>query len=281
MRISTSIYAIEAALGQECFSKILEAYSKNVDHQTDVANLGWHWILTELDSPLPKSAYGLKSDPVQHLAIGLSRGHYALCLSIKPETGRVWLSPTFPGSIAPVEVALAMRKRAMPNVGSKWTGLMVDIFMPMHQKHPGLAEHAIVGGVQDVHSNIFCFISDRPDPMLAPLWHIYRFHPARRVAQALLSVVDRVGQKDFRSTLVGQDLTLRDYSGKKLDDDQLLASLAGVRKFVWRTDQGTETSNIPLNARKFKLGEDLGAHECKSMPAKAFIGALDSFLKKG
>lgn len=279
MRVATSVYAIQSALGKEHYEVFIETYEASTGRSaTD--GVSWHWVLNELDAPMPKSASGLlRIDPVQHLAIGLSRGHYDLRLNAKPEIGRVWVSEVLSGSIAPVEVALAVQKRSAPSVGSKWGGLCVEIFMPMHQKHPGLAEHAVVGGIRSEDGAIYCFVSDRPDPLLAPMWHIYRFHPTRRTAQALLSVVDRIGQKDFRSTNCGQELVFRDYAGVKLTDDDLLASFAGVKKFVWKTDVGSVPSAIPTNARRFKLGEELCSHESKSMPASALIGALGSVMK--
>lgn len=279
MRVATSVYSIQSALGKEQYESFIATYEASTGRSaTD--GVSWHWVLNELDVPMPKSASGLlRMDPVQHLAIGLSRGHYDLRLNAKPEVGRVWVSDVLPGSIAPVEVALSVQKRSAPSVGSKWTGLSVEIFMPMHQKHPGLAEHAIVGGIRSEDGAIYCFVSDRPDPLLAPMWHIYRFHPTRRTAQALLSVVDRIGQKDFRSTNCGQELVFRDYVGIKLNDDELQASFAGVKKFVWKTDVGSVPGAIPTNARKFKLGEELCSHESKSMPASALIGALGAVMK--
>ena len=279
MRVATSVYAIESALGKEQYKILIETYKASTGRSA-IDGVGWHWVLNELEAPMPKSASGvLKVNPVQHLAIGLSRGHYELRLNARPEIGRVWVSDVLPRSIAPVEVALAVKKRLVPSAGNKWGGVCVEIFMPMHQKHPGLAEHAVVGGIRSNDGIVYCFVSDRPDPFLAPIWHIYRFHPSRRTAQALLSIVDRVGQKDFRSTNCGQDLVLRDYAGVKLTDDELVASFAGVSKFVWKTDVGSIPGAIPSNARKFKLGEELSSHESKSIPASALIGALGSVMK--
>ena len=65
MRIATSIYGIEAALGKH-FSEIAEAYAADMGKELDRDKLGWHWVLSELDVPMPRSAAMLlKSDPGQ------------------------------------------------------------------------------------------------------------------------------------------------------------------------------------------------------------------------
>lgn len=280
MRVPTSIYSVEATLGKDQFEKIAESYANEVGKPLEGDKMGWHWVLGELDAPMPKTAAMLiKSDPMQHLAIGLSRGKYDLRLNAKPESGKVWVSQVLPGSVAPTEVAVALKKRAAPSVGNKWTGLTVELYMPMHQKHPGLAEHALIGGVRTGDGDVLCFLSDRPDPLSATVWHIFRFHPSKRVAQALLNLVDKNGQRDFRSTLPGQELQLRDCSGVKMTSEELYAALKGVKKFVWKTDAEV-ASNIPQNARKFKLGEELSTHEAKSMPIEAFLGGLSALMKQ-
>lgn len=280
MRVTTSVYSIQAALG-DLWPSFCETFEKENGREITSCNWGWHWILGELDVPMPKSAAALaKSDPCQHLAIGLSRGKYDLKLTGKPEAGRVWVSGVLPGSVAPMEVALALKKRATPVIGDKWAGVMVDLYMPMHQKHPGLAEHAVVGGLRRETGQVVCFLSDRPDPNAAPFWQVYEFHPSRRVAQALLTMVDRAGQKDFRMTGIGQELAVREFSGVKLSDDEILAALSGVKKFVWKTDPGTQPVQVPPNARKFKLGEELSLHESQNMPAEALIGALGDMLRR-
>lgn len=279
MRVPTSVYSVEAALGQAQFQEMSERYALDVGKPLDGQKMGWHWQLCELDEPMPKSAAVLlKSDPMQHLAICLSRGRYGLRLSAKPEIGKVWVSGFLPGSIAPAEVATALQRRAAPS-GGKWPGLMVELYMPMHQKHPGLAEHAIVGALRSSVGEVFCFLSDRPDPLVAPLWHIFRLHPAKRVAQAMLNVVDKMGQKDFRSTRAGQDLSLRDCAGVRLSEDEIREALQGVKRFVWKTDD-LPASPIPQNARKFKLGQELSVQEAKSMPVAAFLGGLDMLCKR-
>lgn len=281
MRVSTSIYALEAALGPDLFKEISTQYEVDAGKPLVGDKMGWHWVLSELDVTLPRSTTSmLKSDPHQHLAIGLSRGKYELRLNAKPEAGRVWLSPVLPGFVAPKEVGLALQRRSIPTVGGKWQGLMVEIYMPMHQKHPGLAEHAIIGGVRTARGEIVCFVSDRPAPLSATVWHVYRMHPELRIAQAMLTVVDKSGQRDYRSTLIGQDLMLRDFGGAKLSDDELRVALGGVKKYVWKTDATSVAATIPQNARKFKLGEDLCSHEAKSMPVGAFLEALDFMTKK-
>ena len=276
MRVPTSIYSVKVVLGED-FESLANEYAEACGKQLEGDLLGWHWVLNELDIPMPKSAAALlKSDPSQHLAIGLSRGKFELRINVKPEAGKVWVSSVLPGSVAPREVADALKKRAMPS-GSKWNGLLVDIFMPMHQKHPGLAEHAIIGGLQPADGGApVYFISDRPDPLSAPMWHLFKLYPERRVAQALLAVVDKNGQKDFRSTLFGQEMVIRDFCGFKMTDLDIIESLRSVKKFAWRTDPGSSASVIPMNARKFKLGEELSLQECKNIPAAAYLGALDS-----
>jgi hypothetical protein len=281
MRVATSIYALEAALGPDLFNEVSTQYELDTGKVLVGDKLGWHWVLAELDVPVPRStALMVKSDPHQHLAIGLSRGKYELRLNAKPEIGRVWLSKVLPGSIVPKEVGLALQKRAAPAVGGRWQGLTVEVYMPMHQKHPGLAEHAIIGGVKTESGDIVCFVSDRPDPISATVWHVYKMHPDLRIAQAMLSVVDKSGQRDYRSTLVGQDLSLRDFAGVKLSDDEIRTALNGIKKYVWKTDATAAAPGIPQNARKFKLGEELCSHEAKSMPVGAFLEALDFMTKK-
>lgn len=280
MRVPTSVYSVEAALGKAQYEEIAIKYAQDVGKPLEGERMGWHWVLCELDAPMPKSATGLlKSHPIQHLAIGLSRGRYGLRLNAKPEIGKVWVSEFLPGCVAPVEVAKALQRRSAPSAGGKWTGLMIELYMPMHQKHPGLAEHAVIGGVRTVAGDVFCFLSDRPDPLSATLWHIFRMHSAKRVGQAMLNVVDKAGQRDFRCTLVGQELSLRDCLGVKLSESEIRESLLGVKRFVWKTD-AMPASPIPQNARKFKLGEELSAQESKSMPIAAFLGGLDALVNR-
>lgn len=280
MRVPTSIYAVESALG-DFYATISEAYAKESGRALESGKLGWHWVLTENECSAPKSSsVMLKNDPQQYLSIGISRKRYALRLSIKPESGRVWLSDILPGRVVPKEVALAMQRRAAPVVGSKWAGAAVDIYMPMHQKHPGLAEHAIVGAIRTETGEVVCFLSDRPDPMQAPIWQAYALHPDKKVAQALLSIVDREGQRDFRSTYPGQELSLKNFKGERLCDEQIAEALGGVKKFTWKTDSDSSQAPIPQNARRFKLGEELGADECRSIPMDVFIGALDALSSK-
>lgn len=280
MRVPTSIYAVQTALG-DFYQSLSEAYAKESGRALDGGKLGWHWVLTENECSSPKSSsVMLRNDPQQYLSIGISRRRYALRLSVKPETGRVWLSDVLPGRVVPKEVALAMQKRAAPAVGSKWSGAAIDIYMPMHQKHPGLAEHAIVGAIRTDAGEVVCFLSDRPDPMQAPIWQAYALHPEKKVAQALLSVVDRDAQRDFRSTYPGQELRLKNFKGERLCDEGISAALGGVKKFIWKTDSNPSLSPIPQNARRFKLGEELGADESKSIPLDVFIGALDALISK-
>ena len=281
MRIPTSIYSVKAALG-DYFKVLASKYEESSGKSLEEDSLGWHWVLNELDVPMPRSAAALlKSNPVQHLAVCLSHAKYELKINIKPETGKVWVSAALPRSIAPSDVAEALRKRTTPSSSAKWNGVLVDIFMPMHQKHPGLTEHAIVGAinVEGEPSPIY-IISDRPDPLSASMWHLFKFHPERRVAQALLTVMDKNGQKDFRSTLIGQEFLFKDFNGIKMSDMEIIESLQGIKKFAWRTDPGNGVSSIPLNARKFKLGEELSLQESKSIPAAAFVGLLEGLVSK-
>jgi hypothetical protein len=279
MRVATSIYAVEAALG-DYREKLAAAYLEATGRCFDGDKLGLHWVLAESETACAKSPTSLlKSDPCQYLGIGLSRRRFALRLSAKPETGRVWTSDPLPGKIVPAEVAMALQKRAGP-AQAKWRGPMVDIYMPMHQKHPGLAEHAIVGAIRLETGEVVCFVTDRPDPMQASSWHIYKFHPSRRVAQTMLASLEREGQRDFRSTLTGQELQIRGFKGERLSSEEIVAALGGVKKFAWQTDAGSCLAGIPATARRFKLGEELCAQERKAMPSSVLIGALDASLKR-
>lgn len=277
MRITTSYFSAQSYLTTE-FDALWSEFLAHLGKEADPAKVAWHWLLTEKEvNHIPKSWTSMaKTDPRQYLATGLSKGFLRLRLSMKAEHGKVWHSDSLSMKVHPEEVVRAIAKKAAPGSGAKWSGPSVDIFMPMHQKHPGLAEHALLGAFETERGEVVWFLSDRPDPWAAALWHAYELNPAKRLAITRFSVLDRQGQKGFNDTEDGELFEFREFKGRKLSLDELEQALAGVKRFAWRTDAAGGSGSIPLNARKFKLGEEITEQERRATPAEATINALAS-----
>lgn len=275
MRITTSYFSVQSYLKTE-FDTLWANFLIHLGKDADPAKVAWHWLLTEKEvNHIPKSWTSLaKTDPRQYLNIGLSKGFLRMRLSMKAEQGKVWHSEPLMMKVSPDEVVQAIAKKAAPGSGAKWNGPSIDVFMPMHQKHPGLAEHALLGAFETDRGERVWFLSDRPDPWAAAMWHAYELNPAKRLAVTRFSVLDRQGQKLFNDADDGEQFDFREFKGRKLSAEEIETALAGVRRFAWRTDASGGSGVIPLNARKFKLGEEITEHERRATPAEATIIAL-------
>lgn len=276
MRITTSYFCVKSYL-KEDFDNLWNAFATHLGKEPDPEKVLWHWVLTEREvTHTPKSWTSLaKIDPKQYLTVGLQKGFLKLKLSLKADQGKVWHSESFSKILSPEEIVKAIARKSVPG-NSKWNGASIDIYMPMHQKHPGLAEHAILGAYETEHHDIVWFVSDRPDPWSATMWHAYELNPTKRVAVSRLAVLDRPGQKQFSDCEEDGDFDFRDFKGRRLSEEQMSQALAGVKKFVWRMDRNGGVGAIPATCRKFKLGEEITEHERKATPVESMINALVS-----
>ena len=280
MRISTSSFSVKVCLGSawdQCAQ--LCPYA----HLFDQANvLAWTWILSEnKELHLPKSFTSqLKANPGKMLQVGLDKGYYTLKLSIKPEKGRVWTSVELRPSKFPEEIIKQFsEKNAAKKTGSsqKWYGEIIEIFTPMHQKHPGLTEHALLGAVE-LNGNLMCFISDSANPEWATYWHVFELICEKGVAISRMETIERAKQREFEATYPGESFEMRDGLGKKLSMDELLGKLGGVRKFAWTVNADAQIE-IPAQTRKFKLGECITESERKAMPIEEVMKMLAAACK--
>lgn len=277
MKIATSFYCVKDTLGSE-FEKLWNDFlSERPDEGADTTV--WHWNLVVSETAqFPKSWAGLrKSDQKTYLMTGIDRQFLRLTISIKPTKGKVWQSSIFRTPVAPQEVVAAIAKKERSSqgmAGSKWGGKIIEIYTPLHQKHPGLAEHAVVGAFFS-GGRCFALLSDRAAPMTVPAWHPYELLPAKRLAVPQLVIFEKAHQRTFLDALPGETVDFGQLNGVKMSDEEIDGFLRGVAKFAWSSSSTGEAPVIHKNARKFKLGEEISQQERKLTPADTLKAALE------
>ena len=274
MKIATSFYCVQEHLG-EAFKELWSVFSEQRPGEAPETTV-WHWSLTASENVrAPKSWSGsAKNDPKGYLVSGVDRGFLRLAVTIKPTKGKVWHSAPVKKGIAPPELVGAIEKRTRGGVSGKWQGRLVEIFTPLHQKHPGLAEHAVIGGLVSVSSMVF-MLSDRHAPLSAPLWNPYELVPEKGIAIPQMLVIERSQQKAFLDAAPGDELDFGLLRGQKMEESDIEEFLSLASKYAWGIDRNGQSKGVPRNARKFKLGEEITSQERKITPAEIVKNAID------
>lgn len=257
MRIATSEFNVRLVLGER-FDSFWESFCASQGRQCKTEAVSWHWVLQEREK-VPKSFAALgRADSRAWLQNGLARSYLSVVLSLRPDHGRVWVSEEIELKVIPKEMLLHVARKN--DGGAAWRGPLIEIFNPLHQLHPGLAQHAVIGGVE-VSGRLFAIVSDRPDPLSASLWQTFELLPETRSCLSVFASFDRTMQKEFHDCSQGAEISCVGIVGSKLTADQLLTKAGGTRKFAWKIDRNCPTPVIPATVRKFKLGEGLSAEE--------------------
>lgn len=270
MRISTSYYAVRAVLGE----KLDVVWGQFTAERPQEAKRGapracWHWVLQEVSGKMVSKTWRAtqRVDQRTYLRQGIEKGWLTLRLSIKADVGRVWQSDAMESLCAPPEVLKAIKQKQERGTRSNdWAGPSIEIYMPMHQKHPGLAEHAVLGMLEAKNGVLLALVSDQAEPDSAPLWQVYELNPGQRMALPKFLTLDRGQQRDFEAADCNAEVGLRGLNGVKLSDEHVKERLSGVKKFAWRMQATAGVCSIPSNARKFKLGEEITEQERKAIP---------------
>ena len=272
MRVSTSVFSVKSCLGHR-WEEFKET-SPYKDQLEDRDALSWTWIFTESKTVVPPRSFSsqLKAQPSKMLQHGLERGFFEIKLSVKPEKGRVWITDHLLPVNFPEEVVRFFSDRMNKKTSTKWNGEAIEIYSPMHQKHPGLTEHALLGAVE-VGSSLLCFVSDSQSPDWATFWHVFELIPNKHLALNKMETIERSKQREFEGVYEGETFEMRDGLGVKLSMDELVRRLDGNRRFSWAVNSESEIE-IPTQTRRFKLGESITDSERRAMPIEEVMKML-------
>ncbi len=275
MKVATSIYCVKEHL-RNSFDTLWEEFLRHRPAETADSTV-WHWSLVVAEGiRLPKAwKSSQKSDPKGYLKTGLESGYLQLSVAVKPTKGKIWQSSVLRIDSLPAELISAVSPRERQAIGAgKWQGRVVEIFTPLHQKHPGMAEHAVIGGVVCGKAAFF-MLSDRKAPMSAPIWSPYELIPDKKMAVPQFMTIERAHQKEFLAAEPGAEIDFGMIRGTKMHDSDIEKFLGLVNKFSWSMDRNSSTGALPKNIRKFRLGEEITSQERKLTPNDFLRQALE------
>jgi len=244
--------------------------------EDEAATWLWNWIWKPSTTVrLPRSWAALaKTDPKTHTVMGAKNGYATLGIEARRNGKKIWAVDNLKLEKAPEEIWRELNRRANPALAaSRWSGLTVDLWQPEHQRHPGLAEHALIGAFE-VDGARHYLLSDRPDPLSSSMWSVFTLDPETKSAWPQMRVFDRDAQRAFWLARNQQTFTWMGANALRVADAQTLAGLQGVKAFSWKLDPSMATPSIPEIARRFKLGEEVIEAERRSLNTreKALLG---------
>lgn len=254
MRIPTSKGAIAAQ-----FPDLYEKISKDLGGEQE--NEGrWVWIWKHKEGVVPRSwRLSEKKDPKFYVAAGFREKHATLFLEVSIGRSKSVL-PLMSSGKYPMEVLTFFERRALNSPTSGWKGATIEIWQPLHQQHPGLAEHAVIGAFEDAEEVMF-LLSDNKNPISSNIWQVYKLSKDKGVAIPMLFLFDREQQKLFLSAFEGEFFELRGKKVRRLKENEWMEVLGGKMRFSWSLSSATPGEKIPERPRKFKLGETVAPIE--------------------
>lgn len=272
MRIQTNLHFLRESLG-DTFDQIWGEYQKSeISKVSNHEEASFFWMVREAPS-VPKSwQQSLKTNKKGYLATGFANHHLKASLLIRQEKGKNWESPPV-GKINGVPAEIL---RHLIQIKSKWTGAVVEIFTPLHQWHPGMTEHALIGSIFNDEKRFF-LLSDRPDPMAAPSWNLFELNAKASAAIPIMTVFDRFAQKIFKSARDGDEIMWGGSEFKREAADKAVAHLNGVSSFLWTPDPSITPRPAPFGAMKFPLGCGFSEVERRLIPTASIMADLMSF----
>jgi hypothetical protein len=273
MKVASSAIAVRSQF-PELFEQALDAvFAQKPPKEApeDEAAL-WLWNWTWRPSTevrLPKSWSALaKTDPKAHTVVGCQKGYACLGLEARRNGKKIWCAESLKLEKAPEELWRELGRRANPALAApRWSGLLVDLWQPLHQRHPGLAEHALIGAFE-IDGERHYLLSDRPDPLSASMWSVFSLDPKNGCAWPQMRVFDRDSQRAFLAARTQQTFSWMGAVALRVADAQTLDGLGGVKAFSWKLDPSLPTEQIPDSPRRFKLGEEVIEAERRSLSVR-------------
>lgn len=210
-----------------------------------------YWVVKSM-KPAPKVVAQLEmTEPKRWLALSLSKGYVGLYIQIKSSEEQCFEDLVVVQRV-PREIVEYIEQKKAPS----WQGDQIKVYTPMHQKHPGIADYALLGAIE--YKNQLCIlISDQKEPLQSISWNVFGVDLEKRSCWNLGVSVDRSFFSDFQKTGVEEDVLLNKGVVAIKKNLDFLNQLPKSVVFQWVFSPFDEVGRLPKGAQKFKLGESL------------------------
>lgn len=190
-----------------------------------------------------------KSDPKRWVAFGISRNYLVFRLQART-VDECFISEPLILNKVPREIVFFMEQRMIPSFEAS----KITIYTPLHQKHPGLCEYALLGMIS-IDEEEFIVVSDQKDPLSCINWAVLPIDFERKVCWQNGLSMDRKLFDDFLNSNEEEKVAINEnVFGIKKCSDKMKAK--GV-VWHWVFQQENDKERVPKLTRKFKLGEFL------------------------
>lgn len=190
-----------------------------------------------------------KSEPKRWLAFGISKNYLIFRLQAR-SVDEVFLSEPLILNKVPKEIVLFLEQRLIPACESS----KITIYTPLHQKHPGLCEYALLG-MLTIEEQEFIVVSDQRNPLSCINWVVLPIDFERKVCWQIGLNMDRKLFDDFLNSSIGEQVAVND----SIFGTKVCCEKMGAKGVVWHWvfQQDNDKERVPKLIRKFKLGEFL------------------------
>lgn len=207
------------------------------------------WVV-ESSGTMTRSVAALeKTEPKRWIAFGISKNYLIFKMQVRSED-RIYVSDPLILNKVPKDIVCFMEQKMIPSFETS----RITIYTPLHQKHPGLCEYALMGMVE-IDGQEFIIVSDQKNPMSCINWTVLPINFEKRICWQNGLSLDRKWFNDFLLSDVNEQVAISsDVFAKKINCEKMEIKGA-VWHWVFQPDNDKE--KVPKLIRKFKLGEFL------------------------